>query len=330
MNQKIYLGIDIGGTNINIGLIDDSGKILLSDKIPTKYKDNDALKNISRIIEKTRILLDRMRTRDLRSIGIGIPGTVDAKSGRVVFTPNIKWKGFYKLNLIEIFHDTFNVPVYIAQDTEAAALGEFYYGNGKGYKNIVCITVGTGIGCGIILDGKIYKGSFGTAGELGHMFVKKNGLLCGCGNRGCLETCSSGSGILRNFKRLIKSGEKYTAYKKTDQIEVKDIFEGVRKGDRVSKKVIDEALYYLGIGISNTIDILSPQKVLLSGGVCKEKELFTRPLIKKVYDNMYKYLKDKVIVESALLGDDAPMIGAAVLSKYAESNRKKSARSEVK
>lgn len=329
MNRKVYLGIDIGGTNINVGIIDNIGKIILSDKIPTKYRSNDALQNISRIIKIAKTLLNKLKTKDLQSIGIGVPGTVDAESGRVVFTPNIEWKGFYKLNLIEIFNDAFNVPVYIAQDTEAAALGEFYYGNGRNCKNLVCITVGTGIGCGIILDGKIYTGSFGTAGELGHMIVKKNGLFCGCGNRGCLETCSSGNGILRNFKRLIKNGEKtILVHKKIEQIEVKDIFEAIRWGDKVSKKVIDEALYYLGIGIGNIVNILSPQKVLLSGGICKEEELFTKPLIEKVYDNMYKYLRDKVIVESALLGDDAPMIGAAVISKYAESNKKKSARSE--
>lgn len=310
-----YLGVDIGGTKTNIGLIDDNGNIISHKTINTSEKFEDPLSNFTNIAYVAKQFYDEVSNKiAIESIGIGIPGTVDHKKGKIVFAPNLNCRN---LDIKNIFKEFFKAPVYIGQDTEAAAIAEHLYGAGKGIQNMVCITIGTGIGSGIIMNNKLYKGEFETAGEIGHIIVKKGGAPCSCGRRGCLEAYSSGKGILNNFLEEVANGKETILKNKlqSETIRTEDIFNAAKNGDKLSQEIIDNATDFLSIGIVNLINLLSPEKIILSGGLSRERELFVNPIIEKAYSNMYSILKDKVKIEIAKLGEFAPMIGAAMLFK---------------
>lgn len=318
-SKKLHLGIDIGGTNINMGVLEEDKGLLFSEKISTDVGESNALCNFSRISSKALNMVKSLKVQEnIISVGIGVPGTVDKDEGRVIFAPNVKWKDIDRVNLKDFFGKALKAPVFLAQDTEAAVLGEFLYGGGRGYESIVCITVGTGIGCGIILDSKLYKGSFGTAGEIGHTIVEKDGLLCGCGKRGCLEAYSSATGILRFVEDKVRAGASTKLLDKISlgEITAYDIFDAAKTGDNLSQEAINTAVDYLSIGIINLVNILCPEKVILSGGISQEREIFVNPLIQKTREGMYSWLKDKVTIETAQLGENAPLVGAAALHKY--------------
>lgn len=313
--ELFYLGVDIGGTKTNIGLIDDKGRIISYKTINTIEKHEDPVDNFIRIACEVKQFYDEISNEmAIESIGIGIPGTVDRQKGEIVFAPNLNCRN---LDIKSIFKDFFEIPIYIGQDTEAAAIAEHLYGAGKGTQNMVCITIGTGIGSGIIMNNKLYKGRFGTAGEIGHIIVKKDGVPCNCGQKGCLEAYSSGKGILNNFLEEVANGKETILKDKLqlEKIRTEDVFNAAKNGDKLSQEVINNAIDYLSIGIVNLINLLSPEKIILSGGLSREMEFFINPIMVKAYSDMYSILKGKVKIEVAKLGEFAPMIGAAMLIK---------------
>jgi glucokinase len=314
-SHRRYVGIDVGGTKTNIAIIDENGQIVCSKKVYTQDVGEDSISVVRKIIEFTMSMISEFGAEDaVESIGIGVPGTVERKDGTVLLAPNLGWKD---VPVGKLFSEVFKQPIYVGQDTEAAALGEFLYGAGKGMKDIMCITIGTGVGCGLVIDGRLHKGKYFTAGEFGHTLVERNGLECNCGKKGCLEAYASGTAILKRYKTEIEKGgcSSLTSRKTLQEVRTEDIFQEAKKGDKLALGLIKDAIDYLSMGITNSINLLCPEAVILSGGIGTEKELFIRPLIEQTYSRVYGILVDKVKITTAELGEYAPLVGAAMLFK---------------
>lgn len=313
--EEIYLGIDIGGTKTNIGLVDAKGTVLSQKKIATSIKSGPqwARENIQSIVEDAKeVVASLSDNQHIRSIGIGVPGTVNWELGRIVFAPNLQWRD---IPIRDIFENVFGVPVFVGQDTQAAAWGEFLYGAGQGLQDIACITIGTGIGCGLVIGGHLYRGRFGTAGEIGHTVVEKKGLPCNCGKNGCMEVYASGTAILNRFKLAVEAGQKTTLleHKHLDELTTFDIFAGAKAHDPLAEEIIDSAVEYLSMALTNLINLFGPEAVILSGGIGEQRALYVEPLIRRTYERIYSVLVDKIKITSAKLGANAPLIGAAML-----------------
>jgi len=314
---KYSIGVDLGGTNIVSAIVNFQGKIVNRLKVPT-LAERGKEATIKRIIETIHknIVQSTIAPGDIIGIGIGAPGPLNIKKGIINFAPNLP--GWRDVPLKKILEDEFNMKVVLENDANAAAWGERCFGAGQGVNNLVCFTLGTGIGGGIIIDGKIYHGNNYGAAELGHMTVNKDGPLCNCGNYGCLEAYSSATGIKNRIKNRIKEGIKseflnFDDDKLLESLRLKSIFEAARKGDRLTSDIIEEAISYLGIAIANIANILNPEMVVLVGGITNEGDKLLIPLTKEVkkrafYSN-YKSLK---IVIGKLAGN-AGVLGAAAL-----------------
>lgn len=305
--EKLNLGIDIGGTKVNLGIVTDKGEIVDKCRMETNT-EGDIRAFVKKIAYNISALLEenKLNLKDIESIGIGVPGTVDTKTGVVSYCPNLSW---YDVPLKEYFENELGHSVLIAQDSRNAALAEYLFGAGKDYQDIICVAVGTGIGCGIVINGKIFNGRMNTAGELGHMPIVKDGRTCVCGNKGCLEKYASGNGMIEI------AVEKYPDKFKNKEKKCESIFEMIYAGDEEMKNFLDECVDNLGFGIANAVTLLAPEAVIISGGLCEHEALFVNPLKEKI--NKYGYYSwtrlNQLKVHRALLGSDAPMIGAAVL-----------------
>lgn len=318
LEKKYSIGVDLGGTNIVSAIVNYQGEIVNSLKVPT-LAERGKEATIKRIIEAIHknIVQSSVAPDNIIGIGIGAPGPLDIKRGIINFAPNLP--GWRDVPLRKILEDEFNIKVVLENDANAAAWGERYFGAGQGVNNLVCFTLGTGIGGGIIIDGKIYHGNNYGAAELGHMTVNKDGPRCNCGNYGCLEAYSSATGIKNRIKNRIKEGikSKFLNFDNDDELfeslRLKLIFETARKGDKLTKSVVEEAISYLGIAIANIANILNPEMVVLVGGITNEGDKLLIPLKREVrkrafYSN-YKFLK---IVIGKLDGN-AGVLGAAAL-----------------
>ena len=292
----IRLGIDIGGTKINVGAFDDE-KGLLANK---KYYVSD-VKDISDFIFEAVVELceeNSISYKKIVSCGVGVPGTVSGDGKKIIKVPNID---LITENFPKELEEKLSIPVGAVQDSRAAALGEYLFGGGRGKRAVVCVTLGTGIGTGIVLDGKIYHGSLGCAGELGHIPIVENGRLCGCGKRGCLEKYCAGKGLDVTAEELFGSGKKAS-----------DLFEEAEKGDKAARKALSEAAEMVGGALTSIINLLSPDCLLLSGGLSEREELYLQPIIEYVKEHCYK--TDKLpTVKKAELGELSPLYGAAYI-----------------
>jgi len=312
VKKDINVGVDIGGTKINIGLINETGEIIDRKKMAVERELHPDViiglisQEINLLIEKNSLII-----RDINSIGVGVPGTVDIKTGFVEYCPNLGWED---VPASSIFQNFIKKEVYVAQDSRLAAWAEYLFGVGKKYSSILCVTLGTGIGCGIIVDGKIFNGAMNTAGELGHMVFQKNGTQCICGNRGCLERYCSGTAIIE--RALQRFPQKLHHLPPISE----SVFELAYAGDKEGLDLINEVVEDLAIGIANAVSLISPEAVILSGGLCEHEELIIKPLKELVHRfGYYSWVrKHQLKVEKALMGSDAPMIGAAFLFKAIE------------
>lgn len=284
------LSIDVGGHFIKIGIVEDY-KIINSYKIKTE-RDN-VLKVLKGIIKDYQ---DK-----IKGVSIGIPGLV--KNGIVYHPPN--FPKIKVLNLKERLKEYFKMKILIENDANLYAIGEAFFGAGKGYKNVVVITLGTGIGGGIIIDGKIYRSNSGFAGEIGHIVIEKDGRLCNCGMKGCLEAYVGAERIIEDFYRL--SGRE-------DVNDVKEIGELARRGDDDALKILNDAGKNIGVAISSLTNILSPDLFIIGGGISNLWNIIYKPIKEEVK----KRIKRKVILKKGVLGDNAGIIGGFVLfSQYA-------------
>lgn len=318
--MKYYLGIDLGGTNIAIGLVDSDYTIIKKDSVPTKlprtdieiYDDIIALCN--KLIKKQGLSI-----HEIEWAGIGTPGTANQETGILEYSNNLK---FNQSPMREYLSTRLGIPVYIENDANAAAYGEFLAGSGKGTNSMVAITLGTGVGGGIIIDGKIYAGSNYAGAELGHTVIVKGGRPCTCGRDGCFEAYSSATGLINMTKEEMErcpNSLMWEISQEHGKVSGRTAFDAMRKGDPAAKKVVDEYISYLACGLTNMINIFQPDVLCIGGGICNEGETLLAPLRTFIEAERYsKYSKKQTKLVTAVLGNDAGIIGAAMLGKNTE------------
>jgi glucokinase len=313
MADKIYVGVDLGGTTIKVGICDENGQLLHTHEGPTDTEGGSdiVLDNIAKYARQ--IVEDSPHSWDqVAGIGAGIAGFLDIPEGIVKMSPNLNWKNVPVKRILE---EKLGKTVKIDNDANVAALGEAWSGAGAGIPNVVCYTLGTGVGGGIIIDSKIYQGVQGTAGELGHIQVVPDleAIQCGCGQVGCLETVSSATGIIRMAKDAVERGDR-TSLSLVDQITAKDVFDAAKSGDEVALRIINRAAFYLGKSMSILAVVLNPQRFILGGGVSRAGDILFNP-IREIF-NKYtpEAAREGVEIVPAVLGNDAGVVGAAGLN----------------
>ena len=310
----IAIGIDIGGTSIKGAAVDSNGRVYEKFSMPF-VKGEDGAETIKKLaaIVKEYIEAHGLEMK-ISGIGIGSPGTLDVKNGIVNYANNLGW---VDLRVADIMHETLPYPIRLTNDANAACLGEAKYGAGKQYETVIMLTLGTGVGGGIIINGKLFEGNEGKGGELGHIVIEVDGEQCTCGRKGCLEAYASATALIRETKKAMKVNKRSLMWKISPEIDLVDgkvPFEAAKKGDAVAIKVIDNYVKYLGEGILNYCNIFRPNVVVLSGGVANAGPF--------LFDRLNSYLKERdygykftpeVKVVPAELGYDSGKIGAAAL-----------------
>ncbi|MCR4739099.1 MAG: ROK family glucokinase [Lachnospiraceae bacterium] len=302
-------GVDIGGTTVKLGLFDTQGELLEKWEIPTRTENNGEaiIPDIAETI-KAKISEKSIDIKDVTGVGMGAPGPIN-KDGVVHRAANLGW-GI--INIAKQLSDLLNVPVEAGNDANVAALGEMWKGGGKGYKDMVLITLGTGVGGGIITDGKILTGSMGAGGEIGHIHVEDDeDDTCGCGNKGCLEQYASATGIVRLAKRkLASTGE--DSMLRNGEVSAKSIFDAVKAGDRLADEIAEEFGVYLGKGLAAIACVTNPEIFVIGGGVSKAGEILFK-YIEEPYKKYVFHSNRDVKFALATLGNDAGIYGAVKL-----------------
>lgn len=304
----VKFGVDVGGTTVKIGLFESTGKLIEKYEIPTD-KTGMGSHIIDDITEKMKCILEDkgINIRDCRSVGVGLPGPVD-RDGNIIGCVNLGWGIF---NVEKEFSDKFfHIPVKAANDANAAALGEQSAGAGRGMKNLVMVTLGTGVGGGVICDGKIVTGAGGAAGEIGHMPVNSEERdVCSCGKKGCLEQYASATGIVRMAKKGMK---KYPDTILNSECTAKDIFDAAKKGDPLAGETADHMCRYLGTALASVACLINPECIVIGGGVSRAGAILTEGVEKYFQEAVFKPCR-KVKFVLAELGNDAGIYGAAAL-----------------
>lgn len=306
---RYVFGADVGGTTAKIGLLTETGEMLDFWEIPTRTEDNGKM-ILADVSESIRAKMKERNIEDTEVIGagIGVPGAVNA-DGLCYQAVNLGWENY---NVVNEFHSKLKLPVKAGNDANVAALGEAWKGGGKGYKNMLLVTLGTGVGGGIINEGKILTGSFGSGGEIGHIhLVDDEEDTCGCGKHGCFEQYASATGAMRLAKRMLASSNEDSVLRNGD-FECKDVFDAAKKGDALAVKIAEQYGYYLGKGIAITATVVNPEIIVLGGGVSKAGEMLfdlLMPSFKKYVFSGCSGAKFAL----AKLGNDAGVYGAAKL-----------------
>lgn len=312
------LGIDLGGTNIATGVVDENFKIIGSGKVktnaprPAEEIVDDMVKSALMAVKDANLTIN-----DIDSIGVGTPGSVVQTTGVVTYSNNL---GFYNLPLAEMLEKKLGKKVYIENDANAATYGEYIAGAGKGAENFVAITLGTGVGGGIIIGGKIYSGSNFAGGELGHTVIQMNGEACTCGRNGCFEAYASATALIRQTKQaMIKfpnSKMWEICNKDINSVSGRTAFDGARSGDEAAIGVVNDYINYLSVGISNIINTFQPDVFCVGGGISNEGEYLMAPIRKLVKgENYARNMEKNTEIKAATLGNDAGIIGAAYLGE---------------
>jgi glucokinase len=310
MNDKVVAGIDIGGTKIALALETHSGERVATRRLPTHVKlgPNKILENI--LQELGEMLAET--NANLTSIGIGCPGPIDIERGLVLSPANLpEWINF---PIVELVNKRFGVPVSLDNDANAAALGEYFYGAGRGFKDVFYVTISTGIGGSIICQGRVHHGVQSGAGEIGHAIVKPDGTPCRCGTSGCLETIASGTGIARRMRETLAAQNGKNIEKFAD-VTAETVVEAVRSGDETARKIWDETIKYLAIGIGNAITLLAPEAVIIGGGVSEAGELLLEPLRREIEKNVTMVPIKKIKILKSSLGGESGVCGALMIGQ---------------
>ena len=315
----MYIGIDLGGTNIAVGVVDENYKVISKLSVPTRAERPieeviaDMAATSKKCLENAGLTLD-----DVKWIGVGCPGTINGETGMVEYSNNIKMKHVPMRDMLSKLLD--QKHVCIENDANAAAWGEFCAGAAKGAHSAVAITLGTGVGGGIILDGKIYSGHNFAGGEPGHTVIEYNGRQCTCGRKGCFEAYASATGLVNITKDEMKKCPDSLMWKMVggniDRVGGKTAFDAMRAGDECGKKVVDMYIGYLACGLTNIINVFQPEVITISGGISKEGDYLLKPLMKIIERERFsKYSESQTKVVIASLGTDAGIIGAALLGR---------------
>jgi glucokinase len=312
------IGVDLGGTNIAVGVISEDLKIIGRGKVktncprPAEEIFDDIAVAVNMAIEDAGISKD-----DVLSVGIGTPGTVNKATGYIEFANNLN---FTQVPAKKMLEERIGKTVYLDNDANCAALGEAVAGCGKGAKDFVAVTLGTGVGSGIIIDGKIINGSNFAAGEMGHMVICVDGEQCTCGRRGCWESYASATALIRQTKDAMKHNHDSVMWQLVDDnidaVSGKTAFDAMRKNDKAGKDVVDKYIYYVATGIINIINALQPEFICVGGGIANEKETLLEPLRKHINRERYShYAQKQTKILAAELGNDAGIFGAALLDE---------------
>lgn len=308
--MKYYVGIDIGGTKINVGILNSANE-LLGNKVAPIPEEKDCRSVLKTAADTLNLLLEEqgIEKNEIFSVGIGVPGTVSSDFRVAKMVPNLGW---IDEPVGDIFKILTGLPAKVLQDSRAGAYGEYKAGSGKGSNALICITLGTGIGTGIVLDGKIYHGALLAAGELGHIPAAEQGRPCGCGKNGCLECYAAGKGLDQTAKEFY--GDDATA---------RDLFLAAENGDEDAHFAINQAVNMLGKVVVSAINLLSPDCLVFSGGLSAQRELYLNPLIEYIKEHSYKTENQKELkITLAHWKEDAPMVGAAIFGRENTVGRK--------
>lgn len=313
--MKYFIGIDLGGTNIKAGVVNENYEIIAKatckTNLPRPAEDicADMAKVSLEAVEKAGLTVD-----DIECIGIGTPGIANSADGVIEYSNNL---GFDNVPVVELMRKHIDKPVYVENDANAAAYGEFVAGAAKGANNAVAITLGTGVGGGIIINGKIYSGSNFAGAEIGHMVIEVDGPQCTCGRKGCFEVFSSATGLIRMTKEAMEADKQSLMWemsKDDDHISARLAFNAMRAGDKSATEVVNKYIKYLAAGITNTINIFQPDILCIGGGVCNEGDPLLVPMKELVAKEVYtRASKKNTQIVIASLGNDAGIIGAAFL-----------------
>lgn len=318
----MYVGVDLGGTNIAIGLVEENYEIIAKGSVPTGKERPfaDIIADAAQLIQK--LLMEVGKTAaDVQCIGMGAPGIPDAKNGIIVYASTFPHMAFS--NAQAEFEKYFpGVKVYVENDANAAAYGECLAGAAKGVDNVVMVTLGTGVGGGVIINRKIYSGFNYNASELGHMVLNFNGPACSCGRNGCFEVYASATALVKQTAETIQSYPDSIIHQMIDhdpsKLNGKIPFDAAKQGDRAGQRIVDKYIEYLGIGIANVVNLFQPEMIVIGGGVCKEGDYLLKPLFAYVDSQKYTDKVPQPKLVTAVLGNDAGIIGAAMLWKQDE------------
>lgn len=315
MNKPYVVGIDVGGTNTVIGIVDARGNVICSTSLKTQAHE-EFEDYIDAIYTSTVKLLDAfdIKLAEIQGIGVGAPNA-NYYTGTIDNAANLRWKGI--LPLTEMLTAKFGIPAVCTNDANAAAIGEMTYGAARGMKNFIMITLGTGVGSGIVTDGKLLYGSDGFAGELGHMIVKRhNGRQCGCGRSGCLECYCSATGVARTAREFLELTSTPSVLRSLDPADItsKDVYDAALQGDELAKEIFDYTGTILGEAFADFVTFSAPEAIILFGGLAKSGNLLLDPIRKAMDQNMLFVWKNKVnVVLSELKDTDAAILGASAL-----------------
>ncbi|MEN8119263.1 MAG: ROK family protein [Bacteroidota bacterium] len=311
--KELCIGIDIGGTNTVIGVVDRDGNFSAENSISTKkyQKIDKFIEALNNCIKES---LDSINTNYiLKGIGIGAPNG-NYYNGSIEYAPNLNW--YEIIPLSDIINKQFHVPVVLTNDANAAAMGEMIYGAAKNLNDFIVITLGTGLGSGLVVDGKVVYGHDGFAGEIGHTIYDPNGRMCACGRKGCLETYASATGIKRTVIELLNNPDSKSILNKIpkNELDSKDIYEAAVKGDKIALEAFDYTARVLGLKLADSIAYTSPEAIFLFGGLALAGDYILKPTKKYMEENLLKIYKNKVKLElSGLMGKNAAILGAAAL-----------------
>jgi len=308
--RDVVIGIDLGGTNIKAGAVTNEGQVLLRDKeaTPTPSVPAAVVDAICAVVRRCKAQLEKQEWRVV-GVGVGSPGTIDLESGTVLFSPNLT--GWNDVPLKAMLEEKLGLPCALENDANAAALAEQWVGAGRSADSLVMFTLGTGIGGGIVLDGRVWHGTGGFAGEIGHMSIDPDGPQCGCGNRGCIEAYASATAMVRRMQEAIEAGQKTVLAQKSGDFTSRDIYEAALAGDEAARENFEATARYLGVAISNILHILNPAVVVLSGGVTASGDMLMKPLKDEVKRRTMEAPHRDARICFAELGEDAGFIGAA-------------------
>ncbi|MBT2726540.1 ROK family glucokinase [Bacillus sp. ISL-75] len=318
MSRKWIVGVDLGGTTTKLAFITTEGEIVHKWEIPTDNTNEgqNITGNIAKAIDEKLAEHDQLKS-NLLGIGMGAPGPVNYEKGIVLNVVNLGWPDNYPLK--DRLEAATSLPAAIENDANSAALGEMWMGAGAGAKDLVCVTLGTGVGGGVIVGGKVVQGINGAAGEIGHITaIPSGGAPCNCGKTGCLETVASATGIVRLAKIELAKGIKGELSEKLAEngsITAKDVFDAARNSDELAQSVLDEVSFHLGFVLASIANTLNPEKIVLGGGVSKAGDILVDPVKNNFEKFAFSPVKDSTKLALATLGNDAGVLGAAWLIK---------------
>ncbi len=314
MEKPYVVGIDMGGTNTVFGIVDARGHIIARSSIKTQtHKENVDL-YVEELCEELMKIIDSVGGKDkIRGIGVGAPNG-NYYTGNVEFAPNLPWKGV--VPFAKMMEDKLGIPCKLTNDANAAAVGEMTYGVAKGMKNFIMITLGTGVGCGIVVNGEVVYGHDGFAGELGHTIAIREGRPCGCGRKGCLETYTSATGVARTAREVLETRKDDSLLRKIplNEIESKDVYNAAVEGDALALEIFNTTGTILGRSLADFVAFSAPEAIVLFGGLAKAGDYIMKPVREAMEENLLKLWQGKVkLLFSSLKEADAAVLGASAL-----------------